>query len=240
VTSEERPDAPVTGNADSAGAPESADDKPAKKGRNLDDLRDDVYPIIEPITQALIRWKVHPNAITTSGFVVTVIGALLYAQDHVRTAGFFVLLGGAHDIFDGRVARMRGMASKFGAFYDSVLDRISEIALYMGLISLYNQYQQSIADIGMIYAIMLAMGGSMMISYTRAKAESMGLDCSVGLMQRAERVVLLGLGSLAFGLMWDGIVLSGIIVIVAVLTNWTALHRIVWVYKQASGVPLDK
>ncbi len=132
------------------------------------------------------------------------------------------------------------MASKFGAFYDSVLDRISEIALYMGLISLYNQYQQSIADIGMIYAIMLAMGGSMMISYTRAKAESMGLDCSVGLMQRAERVVLLGLGSLAFGLMWDGIVLSGIIVIVAVLTNWTAIHRIVWVYKQASGVPLDK
>jgi len=215
------------------------DEQPAKKGKNLDDLRDNVYPIIEPITQALIRWKVHPNAITTSGFLVTVLGAVMYSQDHVRTAGFLVLLGGAHDIFDGRVARLRGMVSKFGAFYDSVLDRISEVALYMGLVSLYNQYQQSTADIGMIYMIMLAMGGSLMISYTRAKAEAMGLDCSVGLMQRAERVVLLGLGSLAFGLMWDGIVLSGIIVIVAVLTNWTALHRIVWVYKQASGVPLD-
>ena len=210
-----------------------------KKGRNLDDLRDHVYPIIEPITQALIRWKIHPNAITTSGFVTTVAGALLYSQDHVRWAGFLVLLGGAHDIFDGRVARLRGMESKFGAFYDSVLDRISEVALYMGLLTLYNQYQQSIADIGMIYAIMLAMGGSMMISYTRAKAEGMGLDCHVGLMQRAERVVLLGLGSLAFGLMWNGIVLSAIIVIVAVLTNLTAIQRIIWVYKKASGVPLD-
>ena len=120
-----------------------------------------------------------------------------------------------------------------------MLDRISEVALYMGLITLYIQYQQSLADIGMIYAIMLAMGGSMMISYTRAKAENLGLDCNVGLMQRAERVVLLGLGSLAFGLMWDGAVLSAVIVIFAVLTNVTAVHRIIWVYKQAAGVPLD-
>jgi CDP-diacylglycerol--glycerol-3-phosphate 3-phosphatidyltransferase len=208
-------------------------------GKNLDDLRDRVYPIIDPLTQLLIRWRVHPNAITTSGFLTTVLGGILYAQDHVRWAGFFVLLGGAHDIFDGRVARLRGMVSKFGAFYDSVLDRISEVVVYLGLLSLYNQYQQSTADIGMIYAILLAMSGSMMISYTRAKAETMGLECSVGLMQRAERVVLLGLGSLAFGLMWDGLVLSAVIVIVAVLTNWTALHRIIWVYKQASGVPLD-
>lgn len=210
-----------------------------KKARSLDDLRDTVYPIIEPLTQALIRWKIHPNAITTSGFVTTVVGAFLYSQDHVRWAGVFVLLGGAHDIFDGRVARLRGMESKFGAFYDSVLDRISEVALYIGLLTLYNQYQQSIADIGMIYAIMLAMAGSMMISYSRAKAEALGIDCNVGFMQRAERVVFLGFGSLIFGLAWDGMVLSGVIVIVAVLTNVTAFHRIYWVYKQAAGVPLD-
>lgn len=210
-----------------------------RKAKNLDDLRDTVYPIIEPLTQLLIRWKIHPNAITTSGFVTTVVGAYLYSLDHVRWAGLFVLLGGAHDIFDGRVARLRGMESKFGAFYDSVLDRISELALYIGLLTLYNRYQTSTADIGMIYAIMLAMGGSMMISYSRAKAEALGLDCSVGLMQRAERVVLLGLGSVVFGLMWDKLVLSGVIVIVAVLTNVTAVHRIVWVYKQAAGVPLD-
>ena len=74
---------------------------------------------------------------------------------------------------------------------------------------------------------------------TWVKAEALGLDCSVGFMQRAERVVFLGLGSVVFGLMWDKLVLSGVIVIVAVLTNLTALHRIVWVYKQAAGVPLD-
>tara|TARA_Y100000590_G_scaffold423151_1_gene528660 strand:+ start:624 stop:1259 length:636 start_codon:yes stop_codon:yes gene_type:complete len=209
-------------------------------GKNLDDLRDKVYPIIDPITRFLINKGVHPNFITTSGFVITVFAGFLYGTDHVRTAGFFVLLGGAHDIFDGQVARESGLQSKFGTFYDSVLDRISEVAIYIGLISLYNQYEMSLLNIGMIYLIALAMAGSLMISYTRAKAETLGLDCSIGLMQRAERVVLLGLGSLVFGLSWDGIVISGIIVIFAVLTNATAIRRIIWVYKQVAGVPLDR
>ena len=209
-------------------------------GNNLDDLRDRVYPIIDPLTRWLVRKSVHPNLITTSGFVVTVFAGFLYGTDHVRTAGLFVLLGGAHDIFDGRVARESGLQSKFGAFYDSVLDRISEVVIYIGLISLYNQYEMSLLNIGMIYLIALAMAGSLMISYTRAKAETLGLDCSVGLMQRAERVVLLGVGSLIFGLSWDGLVISGVIVIFAVLTNYTAVRRIVWVYKRAAGVPLDE
>ena len=207
---------------------------------NLNDLRDRVYPIIDPITRWLVRRGVHPNLITTSGFAFTVLAGFMYGIDHVRTAGFLVLLGGAHDIFDGRVARLGGLASKFGAFYDSVLDRISEVAIYIGLISLYNQYEMSLLNIGMIYMIALAMAGSLMISYSRAKAETLGLDCSVGLMQRAERIVLLGLGSLIFGLSWDGLVLSGIIVIFAVLTNTTAIHRILWVHQQAAGVPLDE
>ncbi len=208
-------------------------------GKNLDDLRDRVYPIIDPLTRWLVRKRVHPNLITTSGFVVTVFAGFLYGTDHVRTAGLFVLLGGAHDIFDGRVARESGLQSKFGAFYDSVLDRISEVVIYIGLISLYNQYEMSLLNIGMIYLIAMAMAGSLMISYTRAKAETLGLDCSVGLMQRAERVVLLGVGSLIFGLSWDGLVISGVIVIFAILTNYTAVRRILWVYKQAAGVPLD-
>ena len=166
--------------------------------------------------------------------------AEVYGIDHVRTAGLLVLLGGAHDIFDGRVARLSGLQSKFGAFYDSVLDRISEVAIYIGLISLYNQYEMSLLNIGMIYMIALAMAGSLIISYSRARAETLGLDCSVGLMQRAERIVLLGVGSLIFGLSWDGLVLSGIIVIFAVLTNTTAIHRIIWVHRQAAGVPLDE
>ncbi len=206
---------------------------------NLTDLQDRIYPIIDPVTHWLVRRGVHPNFITTSGFAVTILAGFMYGIDHVRTAGFFVLLGGAHDIFDGRVARLSGLQSKFGAFYDSVLDRMSEVAIYIGLISLYNQYEMSLLNIGMIYMIALAMAGSLMISYSRAKAETLGLDCSVGLMQRAERIVLLGLGSLIFGLSWDGLVLSGIIVIFAVLTNTTAIHRIIWVHRQAAGVPLD-
>ena len=183
--------------------------------------------------------RIHPNLITTLGFIATVGAGLFYREDHVRIAGVLVLMGGVFDIFDGRVARISGLASKFGSFYDSTLDRISEIVVYLGLLSLYNHYGARLADVWMIYIIMLAMGGSLMISYTRAKAEALGLDCKVGLMQRAERIVLLGLGSLLFGLMWDGFVLSWIIIIVAVLTNFTAVQRIVWVYRQGAGVPLD-
>jgi CDP-diacylglycerol--glycerol-3-phosphate 3-phosphatidyltransferase len=215
----------------------SGRDREREKG--LKALRYPVYAMIDPATRWLVRRGVHPNAITIMGFVVTLAAALLYSRDHVRTAGFLVLAGGALDIFDGRVARVSGLASKFGSFFDSTLDRISEIAMYIGLITLYNGYILDVADIWMIYVIALAMGGSLMVSYTRAKAEALGFDCSVGLMQRAERIVLLGLGSLVFGLAWGGAVLSGIIILVAVLTNFTAVHRIVWVYRRGSGVPLD-
>ena len=114
---------------------------------NLTDLQDRIYPIIDPVTHWLVRRGIHPNLITTSGFAVTILAGFMYGIDHVRTAGFFVLLGGAHDIFDGRVARLSGLQSKFGAFYDSVLDRISEVAIYIGLISLYNQYELSLIHI---------------------------------------------------------------------------------------------
>lgn len=215
----------------------SGQDRVREKG--LKAFRYPVYAMLDPATRWLVRRGVHPNAITIMGFAVTLGAALLYSRDHVRTAGFLVLVGGVLDIFDGRVARVSGLASKFGSFFDSTLDRISEIAMYIGLITLYNGYILDVADIWMIYVIALAMGGSLMVSYTRAKAEALGFECSVGLMQRAERIVLLGLGSLVFGLAWGGAVLSGIIIVVAVLTNFTAIHRIVWVYRRGSGVPLD-
>ncbi len=207
--------------------------------RGISGLRAPVYRIIEPVTQWLVRRGVHPNAITILGFLVTVGAAVMYSRDHVRTAGFMVLFGGLCDVFDGRVARVSGLASKFGAFFDSTLDRISEIAMYIGLMTLYNAYQLESVDVWMMYVIPLAMGGSLMVSYTRAKAESLSFDCSVGLMQRGERIVLLGLGSLVFGLAWNGMVLTSIIVIVAVLTNATAVQRMFWVYRHGSGVPLD-
>jgi len=206
---------------------------------NLDSLRDRVYRIIRPLTSWLVRHDVHPNLLTTLGFLVTCSSALAFHQHHVRTAGFLILLGGFFDILDGRVARLSHLGSKFGAFYDSTLDRISEIAVYFGILSLYNDYRLELGDVGMIYLIMLAMAGSLMISYTRARAEALGLDCRVGLMARAERVVLIGGAALFFGEEWHGLVLKGVILILAVLTNITAFQRIVWVYRQASGVPLD-
>ncbi len=206
---------------------------------SLKAFKDPVYRLIQPLVQAMARWRIHPNAITTLGFAVTVAAGMLFHFDHVRWAGLFVLLGGILDIFDGQVARVSHLASKFGSFYDSTLDRISEIVVFLGLLSLYNQYGRELADVWMVYVIALAMGGSLMVSYTRARAEALGLDCSVGLMQRAERVLLLGGGCLFFGLAWQGLVLRVILIVLAVTTVLTALQRVVWVYRQASGVPLD-
>lgn len=207
--------------------------------KGLKVLREPVYRLIDPVVRGLIHLKVHPNAVSTVGFVTTLAAGFLYHQDHVRTAGLLVLLGGIVDIFDGRVARESGLESKFGAFYDSTLDRLSEVVVFVGLASLYNTIRGDLEDVAMIYVILMALGGSLTVSYTRARAEGLGLDCNVGLMQRAERVVILGLGSLLFGLAWDGLVLDFIIITVAVLTNLTAIQRIVWVYQHGRGVPLE-
>ncbi|HEX7091642.1 MAG TPA: CDP-alcohol phosphatidyltransferase family protein [Longimicrobiales bacterium] len=206
----------------------------------LESLRGWAYRVLNPVTDLLARNRVHPNLLTTLGFLVTVSSGLAFHRHEVRLAGFLVLLGGLFDILDGRVARLTELGSKFGAFYDSTLDRISEIVVYLGILSLYNDYRLELGDVGMIYLIMLAMAGSLMISYTRARAEALGLDCRVGLMPRAERVVLIGLSSLLFGEAWDGLVLKGVIFILAILTNITAFQRIVWVYQHARGVPLNE
>jgi CDP-diacylglycerol--glycerol-3-phosphate 3-phosphatidyltransferase len=213
-----------------------------EKEKGLKALRYPIYRIIDPATQWMVARGLHPNLISLFGFFSTVAAGWMYHQDHVRIAGILVLLGGLWDIFDGRVARESGLASKFGSFFDSTLDRVSEIVVFIGLLSLYNGYSadgRELADVWMVYAIFWAMGGSLMVSYTRARAETLGLDCTVGFMQRAERVVLLGLGSIIFGLSWNGLVLEIIIVLMAVTTTITAIQRIVWVYQRAAGVPLE-
>lgn len=207
--------------------------------RTLESLRDGAYRTLRPLTGWLVEREVHPNLLTTLGFLVTTGSAFAFHRHYVHLAGFLILLGGLFDILDGRVARLSHLGSKFGAFYDSTLDRISEIAVYFGILSLYNDYRLELGDVGMIYLIMLAMAGSLMISYTRARAEALGLDCRVGLMPRAERVVLIGGAALFFGETWNGLVLKGVVVALAILTNITAFQRIVWVYRRAGGVPLD-
>lgn len=187
--------------------------------------------ILSPAINWMVRRRVHPNALSTTGFLVTMSSAFAFGYNHIRTAGALILLGGIFDLFDGRVARATGLASRFGAFYDSTLDRISEIAVYVGLLSLYNTYHPQLGDVGTIYAIMLAMAGSLMISYTRARAQGLGIDCKVGLMQRGERVIMIGLAALLFGGEESGLALRVVIIAVAILANLTAIHRIIWVYQ---------
>jgi CDP-diacylglycerol---glycerol-3-phosphate 3-phosphatidyltransferase len=192
---------------------------------------------LTPATEALVRARVHPNAITTIGFFVGIAAGYAFANGHVRTAGLLLLVGGVFDIFDGRVARGTGLASTFGSFYDSTLDRISEIIVFVGLIALFLGDHLHGDNRVMVYVVAFALGGSLMVSYTRARAEALGLDCKVGLMQRAERVFLLGVVALFFGTLWNALLLRGALVAIAVLAIFTAFQRIHWVYRHTRSRP---
>ncbi|MDB4949459.1 MAG: hypothetical protein JWM27_2108 [Gemmatimonadetes bacterium] len=185
---------------------------------------------ITPLMDGLVRRRVHPNVITTLGFLVTVGAGACFFFGHMGWGGVLILLGGVFDVLDGYVARGTGLASQFGSFYDSTLDRISEIVVFLGLLSLYGGGHPDLGEPWMVYVVALALGGSLMVSYTRARAEALGIDCKVGLMQRPERVVLLGVAGI-LGTEWHGVVLTWVLVAMAALTNLTAVQRIVWVYR---------
>lgn len=193
--------------------------------------RDAFLGLFRPLMDGLVRRRVHPNAITTVGFLVTVGAGVSFFLGHLRIGGALVLLGGLFDVFDGYVARGTGLASAFGSFYDSTLDRISEVVVFLGIFSLYGGGHPDMEPPQMVYVVALALAGSLMVSYTRARAEGLGIDCKVGVMQRPERIVLLGFSTLLFGTMWNGAVLTWVLVAMAVLTNFTAVQRIVWVYR---------
>lgn len=200
-------------------------------------LRDGFVALMRPLPNFLIRRRVHPNVVTTFGFLVTISAGIAYFLGHVRIGGFLVLLGGLFDILDGQVARGTGLASAFGSFYDSTLDRISEIVVFLGIFSLYGGGHPDFPHPWMVYVVAAAMAGSLMVSYTRARAESLGLDCKVGLMQRPERVVLIGVSSTLFGGAWEGAGLTLVLLIMAALTNFTTVQRIVWVYRHTQPMP---
>ncbi len=200
--------------------------------------RDWFLGIVRRVFAVLVRRRVHPNTITTLGFAVTISAGITYFYGHVRWAGFLVLIGGLFDILDGYVARETGLASKFGSFYDSTLDRISEIVVFLGIFSLYGGGHPDFPHPWMVYVVALALAGSLMVSYTRARAEALGLDCKVGLMQRPERVVLIGFSSVFLGGAWEGIGLTAVLLVMAALTNFTVFQRIVWVYRHTrDGLP---
>ncbi|MCC6384206.1 MAG: CDP-alcohol phosphatidyltransferase family protein [Bacteroidia bacterium] len=164
------------------------------------------YKILQPLVNALVRAGVSPNTITTTGLLLNVAAAVIFIMgaeygsrgdlNYVGWGGFMILFAGLFDMLDGQVARASKTSSKFGALYDSVLDRYSELIMFLGIC--YYLVAQSYFLSSII--AFLAMIGSIMVSYVRARGEGLGIPCSVGLMQRPERIVIVGTSAIACGI----------------------------------------
>jgi CDP-diacylglycerol--glycerol-3-phosphate 3-phosphatidyltransferase len=187
--------------------------------------------LISPIIRFCVRHRVEPNLLTTIGFFIMVGAAVAFAKDHIQLAGAILLFSGTFDIIDGKVARATGLSSKFGSFFDSTMDRFSDAIVYLGLLYMYLKE----GDEKMIWVIMLAVIGALMVSYTRSKAEALKIKCSVGMFQRPERIVYLGFGGIL-----GHTVLYWVVWLLAIFSNLTVIQRIFHVYSIAHGVPLDK
>ncbi|MBH2005653.1 MAG: CDP-alcohol phosphatidyltransferase family protein [Sphingobacteriia bacterium] len=211
-----------------------------------------IYAVINPFVKFLIKIGLTPNAVTVIGLLLNIAVTAIFIEgaekgnrgelSYIGWAGAMVLFAGVFDMLDGQVARLGKMSSSFGALFDSVLDRYSELVLFLGicyyLIAHHYFYSSLFAFIALI--------GSMMVSYTRARAEGLGVECKEGLMQRPERVITIGLSAIACGITayFIGgdykVYLSGTniqvfetisvftipIMILALLTNYTAFRRL--------------
>ncbi len=184
--------------------------------------------MLSPFEYILIRWHTPPNLLTYAQLGISLFAGLAYSSGAVFLGGWLVLESGVLDLLDGGVARNTGQASSRGAFIDSVVDRYAEFFTYLGL-GVFFIYSW------VLWAVVLAFIGSMMVSYTRARAEGLGVECQVGMMQRAERYLLLGGGSLLSTILNHLLclpvhaVLTACLVTMAVLANITAVHRILFV-----------
>src|SRR5256885_3523453 len=163
-------------------------------------VKDGFVRLLGPSARGLIASGVNPNTITTVGTLVVVGSGLAFGLGSIRVGGFLLLLSGIFDLLDGQVARQGGRITTFGAFYDSTLDRIGEAAVFVGLI-FYFLTGPLPADMKSwaLAAGLLALVASLLVSYTRARAEALGIENKVGIAPRAERILLLGLPALAFG-----------------------------------------
>jgi CDP-diacylglycerol--glycerol-3-phosphate 3-phosphatidyltransferase len=195
--------------------------------------------VIEPVADGLVRMRVNPNTITTIGTLCTVVSGGIFASGHIRAAGLFLGLTAIFDVLDGTVARRTGRSTTFGAFYDSTLDRVAVGAVLGGLAIFFarNSTLHGVpvwAGTPMVAVTILGIIGTFLTSYTRARAESLGIDAKVGIMQRPERVTLLSAPQALFGLALGGWVLMGIVSLLT-LTAWiTAIQRIAFVHAVTS------
>lgn len=216
-----------------------------------DKLQLGIYKVIDPVVRFLIKIGLTPNAVTLIGLVLNIGVAVIFVigaeegnrgdLSYVGWAGALVLFAGLFDMLDGQVARIGKMSSTFGAFFDSVLDRYSELIMFLGICFYLVSHHYFLSS---LFAF-IALIGSMMVSYTRARAEGLGIDCKGGLMQRPERVVLVGVSAIACGITASVIggdyklfvpgvpfhvfetmsIFTFPIAIMAVLTNITAINR---------------
>lgn len=188
--------------------------------------------VINPIGDLLVRHRVHPNTITTLGTLCTMIAGSIFAAGYIRTAGWFLGLTAFFDVLDGTVARRTGQQSAFGAFYDSTLDRVADGALLGGLVVFYATHAEHY-NAPMVIVTLLGLIGTFLTSYTRARAESLGIDAKVGMLQRPERITLLAAPQAFFGLAWNGMVLAAIVTLLSVTAWITAVQRIAYVHRYA-------
>lgn len=186
----------------------------------------------DPIAKVFVRLGVRPSTLTFIGFLFSAVAGFLFAKGLFGYAGWAMIFGATFDIFDGRVARLTGQESRSGAFYDSVMDRFSEGICFLGLAFYFRSSW-------MLLFVIASLIGSMLVSYTRARGESVGVDCKGGSMQRPERIVYLGVSSVfdpissTILLNWFAapppILVIGAIIIIAVMTNATAVHRMIYI-----------
>ena len=178
--------------------------------------------VIRMIVRGLALSKINPNVLTFLGLVINMVAAAFLAFGHFRTAGFVIIFAGLFDMVDGRVARATNQVTRFGGFFDSVLDRYSDIALLVGLLVYYGTINRS----SYVVLTAIVMAASVMISYTRSRAENIVPTCKVGFLERPERVVLLILGAL-----FDR--MAPVLWVIAVLGNLTVIHRMIFTYQEA-------
>jgi CDP-diacylglycerol---glycerol-3-phosphate 3-phosphatidyltransferase len=177
--------------------------------------------IINAIVGALALSRVHPNVLTFIGLLINIGAAFLFAAGKFRWAGVVVIGAGLFDMVDGRVARQTNRVTRFGGFFDSVLDRYSDLGVLVGLLV----YYASINRFFYVVLTAIVMTGTVMVSYTRARAENTIPKCKVGFLERPERVVLIIIGAL-FNRM------AQVLWVIAILSNITVIHRMIYTWQE--------
>jgi CDP-diacylglycerol---glycerol-3-phosphate 3-phosphatidyltransferase len=178
------------------------------------------------VIDRIVRWlalsRIHPNVLTAIGLLINIWAAWLFSTGSFRWAAVVVIGAGLFDMVDGRVARATDRVTPFGGFFDSVIDRYSDLALFVGLLV----YYASINRFFYIVLTAIVMTGSVMVSYTRARSECTIPKCKVGFLERPERIVLIIIGAL-FGRM------AAVLWVIAVLSNLTVVHRMIYTWQEA-------